>query len=174
MAIPSARLTPECEAGETGGFRNLFIAGRIAASLNVQLYPKEGAAAVGVIGRRCGGVGRMSADVAYVKLTRLPWGAIPEGELPVPPDLVVLLFSAVNSKRDVFGEVDDHLAQGVSLVWTVNPVSKRIRVYRQNGTTRSFHAGEAIENEPRLPGFRLFVGDAFPADVSDIVPRPKI
>lgn len=29
---------------------------------------------------------------------------------------------------------------------------------------RLFHATELIENEPALPGFRLAVGDVFPAD----------
>ena len=153
---PIARLPIE-QAIEPDGVKSFFIGGRIAAILNAQLYPHEGAAAVGVIGNRT------HASVAYERLSRFADRAIPEEELRVPPDLVVLIFSPVNPKRDVFGEVDDYLSQGVLLVWTVNPASKRIRVYRQDGTTRSFQACEVIENEPILPGFRLLVGEVFPA-----------
>lgn len=47
-----------------------------------------------------------------------------------------------------------------------NPDRRTIRIYRGDGTTRLFRAGETLENEPTLPGFRLPVADVFPEPVS--------
>lgn len=180
--IPSIELTPEeveraCERdgklyelidGELQekkvGFLALFIATRIAEQLNAQLYPGEGVAACEVMiycfdGRRHG----RKPDVVYVKLNRLHNGVIPEGDIFIAPDLVVEVLSPGNTGLEVDQKLEEYLAAGVPLVWIVNPNRRTIRVFRQDGTTHSFHAAEVIENEPVLPGLRLVVGDVFPA-----------
>src|SRR5688572_5217853 len=80
------------------GFLALFIATRIAEQLNAQLYPREGLAACELMiycfnGRDHG----RKPDVVYVKLTRLPNGAIPVGDIFLAPDLVVEVLSPGNS-----------------------------------------------------------------------------
>jgi Uma2 family endonuclease len=157
------------------GFEALFVAGQIIARLNVHFYPHEGAAATEVMiycfnGRSHG----RKPDVVYVRLSRLPNNEIPEGDIFVPPDLVVEVLSPGNSGSEVDEKLDEYLGAGIPLVWIVNPDRKSIRVFRQDGTTRSYHAGDVIENEPALPGFRLVVGEVFPADPSQVIPhRPK-
>lgn len=146
------------------GMLALFIATRIAERLNAHFYPREGVAACEAMvycfdGRRHG----RKPDVVYVKLTRLPNGQIPEGDIFIAPDLVVEVLSPGNTGLEVDQKLEEYLGAGVPLVWIVNPDRRTIRVFRQPGTTRLFHADEVIENEPALPGFRLVVGEVFPA-----------
>ena len=146
------------------GFEALFIAGQIIARLNAHFYPHEGAAATEVMiycfeNKRHG----RKPDVVYVKLSRLPGGRIPTGDVFIAPDLAVEVLSPGNSGTEVDEKLDEYLGAGVSLVWIVNPERSTIRVFRQDGTHRLFHAADVIENEPALPGFRLVVGDVFPA-----------
>jgi Uma2 family endonuclease len=178
---PPVRLTPEDveRAGERDGklyelidgelkekkvgFEALFIAGQILARLNAHFYPHEGVAAAEVMiycfnGRSHG----RKPDVVYVRLSQLPGGKVPKGDLFVAPDLVVEVLSPNNSGSEVDEKLDEYITSGVSLVWIVNPDRKTVRVFRQDGTHRLFHANDIIENEPALPGFRLVVGEVFP------------
>ena len=146
------------------GFRSLFVAGQVIARLNAHFYPHEGAAASEVMiycfkNKRHG----RKPDVVYVKLSRLPGGVIPEGDIFVPPDLVVEVLSPNNSGTEVDEKLDEYLGAGIPLVWIVNPERQTIRAFRQDDTHRLFHAADVIENEPALPGFRLVAGDVFPA-----------
>lgn len=146
------------------GFLALFIATRIAERLNAQLYPREGLAACEVMvycfnGRHHG----RKPDVVYVKLGRLPNGVIPEGDIFIAPDLVVEVLSPENTGLEVDDKLEEYLTAGVPLVWIVNPDRRTVRAFRQDGTHQLFHAADAIENEPALPGFRLVVGELFPA-----------
>ena len=145
------------------GFVALFIATRIAARLNDVFYPHQGAAAVEVMiycfDRRNHG---RKPDVVYVAADRLPGRKIPEGDLNFAPDLVVEVLSPGNSGIELDEKLNEYLGAGVALVWIVNPAAQTIRVYRNDGTTRLFRAGDVIENEPLLPGFRLVTGEVFP------------
>lgn len=150
------------------GFRSLFVAGQIIARLNACFYPHEGAAASEVMvycfdGRKHG----RKPDVVYVKLNRLPNGVIPEGDIFIPPDLVVEVLSPGNSGEEMDDKLAEYLGAGIPLVWIVNPARRTVRAFRQDGTHRLFGATDVIENEPVLPGFRLVVGDVFPPEDSN-------
>lgn len=93
----------------------------------------------------------------------MPGGTIPDGDVFVAPDLVVEVLSPGNSGNEVDEKLDEYLSAGIPLVWIVNPERRRIRAFRQDGTHHLFHAADVIEHEPTLPGFRLVVGDVFPA-----------
>jgi Uma2 family endonuclease len=146
------------------GTKSLFIASRICDRLNAVFYPQVGFAVVEAMiycfdrpnhGRK--------PDVSYVTLDRVPGKAIPEGDLHLAPDLVVEVLSHGNLGIELEDKLDEYLAAGVPMVWIVNPDRRTIRVYRNDGTTRLFRGQDAIENEPLLPGFRLVVGEVFPA-----------
>jgi Uma2 family endonuclease len=102
-------------------------------------------------------------DVVYVRMSRLPNGDIPAGDLMIAPDLVVEVLPPSNSGFELEEKLQEYLSAGIALVWIVHPNRRTIRVYRQDGTTQVFRATDIIENEPVLPGFRLLVGDVFPA-----------
>ena len=95
-------------------------------------------------------------DLAFVSLSRFVDGTIPKGDVDVVPDLVAEVLSAGTSGAELSDRLDDYLEAGIALVWIVNSDRKTIRVYRNDSTTRLFHAADVIESEPSLPGFRLF------------------
>jgi Uma2 family endonuclease len=181
-ATPPTQLTPEDVeiAGERDGklyelidgelkekhvgFWALFIAVRIAERLNAQFYPHDGAAAVEVMiycfDRKNHG---RKPDVVYVRNNQFPGNQVPDGDIHVPPHLVVEVLSPGNSGIEVQDKLDEYLVAGIPLVWIVNPDRRTIRVYRNDGTTHLFRGQEVIENEPLLPGFRLTISEVFPA-----------
>lgn len=149
---------------KTVGAKSLFIATRIAALVNAFFYPHTGFAACELMiycfkSKRHG----RKPDVVYVRLDRLPKGAIPDGDVFVPPDLVVEVLSPNNSGEEVDEKLAEYLGAGVPLVWIVSPARQTIRVFRQDGTHRMFELHETIESESALPGFRLALSDVFPA-----------
>ena len=146
------------------GTRSLFIAHRICERLNTAFYPAVGFAVVEAMiycfprprhGRR--------PDVIFAALDRFANRIIPVGDVFLAPDLVVEVLSPGNTGIEVEDKLNEYLDAGVPMVWIVNPESRTIRIYRADGTTRLFRGQEAIENETLLPGFRLVVGDVFPA-----------
>ena len=152
------------------GAQALFIATRIAALLNAFFYPHVGAAACEVM-IYCFGTKRQGRkpDVVYIQLSRLPGGVLPEGDVFIAPDLVVEVLSPKNSGMEIDRKIGEYLDAGVPLVWIVNPETRTIRAYRQDGSQRIFRISEVIENEPALPGFRLTVGGIFPAPAKPTV-----
>ncbi len=145
------------------GFVALFVATRIAERLNAKFYPQAGAAAVEAMiycfkkrnhGRK--------PDVVYVSNQRFAVGEMPEGDLFVAPNLVVEVLSPSNTGIELEQKLDEYLEAGVEIVWIVNPESRTIRIYRQDGTTKLFRAIDTIEGESALPGFSLKVSEIFP------------
>ena len=146
------------------GAEALYIAMRIAALLNALYDPKEGVALVEAMiycfdrpnhGRK--------PDVSFFWRSRLPEGRVPKGDFHVAPDLVVEVLSPSNTGIELEVKLDEYLLAGISSVWIVNPDRRSIRVYRNDGTTRLFRAGDIIEQELSLPAFRLCVAEVFPA-----------
>ena len=147
------------------GTEALFIGTRISERLNATLYPLHGFAAVEAMICCFDNANRgRKPDVVYVRLDRLPDRKIPRGDLQLAPDLVVEVLSPGNSGFEVEEKLNEYLGAGIALVWIVNSERRTVRVYRGDGTTQLYRAGAVIENEPALPGFRLMIGDIFPAN----------
>lgn len=154
------------------GCLSRFVATRICGRLNAVLYPRSGVAVVGAMtycfarpdhGRK--------PDVIYVRMDRLPGKRIPRGDLYVVPELATEVLSPEGSAFESQGRLDEYLEAGVATVWIVNPEGRTIRIYRNDGTSRLFRAGDVIEHEPLLPGFRMVVGDAFPEPLKGNFPN---
>jgi Uma2 family endonuclease len=148
---------------KTVGFESLVIATRISERFNAAFFPHTGVAAVEAMiycfsrpnhGRK--------PDVVYVQLDRFKDRNIPTGDLHLAPDVAIEVLSPGNSGIEIEEKLGEYLEAGVKMVWIVNPDARTIRIYRDDNTTRLFHAGDVIENEPLLPGFRLPVGEVFP------------
>ena len=90
----------------------------------------------------------------------------PTRQLPVVPDAYAAQPSpyAVRPTADAQVEpLPDPLLEksGVALVWIVDPAFETIVAYRPDGHPRLYHAGDTVEGEPHLPGFRVAVGRLF-------------
>ncbi len=53
-----------------------------------------------------------------------------------------------------------YLEAGVSLVWVIDPIHRRVALYRPDDEVPLIlHEGQVLENLPELPGFRCAVAN---------------
>lgn len=100
-------------------------------------------------------------DVAFIAAERLPPGGIPAGFWRFAPDLAVEVVSPSNSATEIQAKVLDYLAAGSRLVWVVDPATASVTVYRSRRDVRVATAGDALEDDEVLPGFRLGIEELF-------------
>jgi Uma2 family endonuclease len=84
-----------------------------------------------------------------------------------PPTMAV----EVRSENDYGPAAEDELAAkradyfeaGTQIVWDVDPIANRIRIYRAAAPDRfeSFHQGQEVDAEPVVPGWRMAVDGIF-------------
>ena len=101
-------------------------------------------------------------------LVRLPL-AVVRGKLPtletdwVPslPEVAVDVFFGKDRYGHLCDRVDEYLACGVSLVWTVEPVFRTVTVFRPGAEPELFNRTHTLSADPVLPGFSCPVADLF-------------
>jgi Uma2 family endonuclease len=91
-------------------------------------------------------------DVAFVSHSRLP-DITPTGFAEFAPDLAVEVLSPGDRPGDVLGKVADWLDAGSALVWVVDLSSRRVRVYRKDGSESIVEETDSLSGEDVLPGF---------------------
>jgi Uma2 family endonuclease len=104
-------------------------------------------------------------DVAFVVATRVPPRS--KGAVGVVPDLVVEIHSP--SDLDSTAGIEAALrkirlyqANGVRLLWAVNPSNLSVEVYHQGDSSPVIlAAGDVLDGEDVLPGFKLKVSKLF-------------
>jgi Uma2 family endonuclease len=102
-----------------------------------------------------------AADVAFISNERL-LDPPPRGFAELAPDLVVEVLSPDDRPGAVLAKVADWLAAGSHLVWVVDPVKRRARVYRADGSESHFDADGALDGESILPGFSVVLATILP------------
>jgi Uma2 family endonuclease len=103
------------------------------------------------------------ADVASYSFERLARGKVPDGLLPVVPDLIVEARSPSERWTDLFAKVVEYLRAGVRVVIVLDEQTATASVYRPDELQQIFHNGDALVVPDVLPGFsvpvqRLFEG----------------
>ena len=98
-----------------------------------------------------------SPDVAWVKLER--WHALTDAQRrkfpPLCPDFVVELRSATDSLVRLKDKMDEYLANGAQLGWLIDPLERKVYVYRPSAEVECLDDPERVSGEPLLPGFTL-------------------
>jgi Uma2 family endonuclease len=97
------------------------------------------------------------ADVSYYSYERLPKGEVPEGLLPVAPDLVVEVRSPSDGWSEIFTKVGEYLGTGVRVVIVLDAVSQTASVYRPEELQQIFHNSDELVVPELLPGFAVAV-----------------
>jgi Uma2 family endonuclease len=100
-------------------------------------------------------------DVGFISKARLPAG-LPEGYIPLAPDLAVEVVSPNDRASDIQEKVADYLRYGVRLVVVVYPKTKNVVVETAQGA-RTLTVDDTFDGGEVLPGFALPVRDLFPA-----------
>ena len=98
-----------------------------------------------------------SPDASWVLRSRL--AALSDEDknrfIPLCPDFVVELRSATDRLRVVQAKMAEYIANGARLGWLIDPIARRVYVYRPNAPVEVLDAPDTLSAEPVLAGFAL-------------------
>ena len=104
---------------------------------------------------------KRSPDLAWVKLGR--WQALTDDERrgfpPLCPDFVVELRSHTDSLRVLQEKMQEYIANGARLGWLIDPIEKKVYVYRPDTGVECLDNPASLSGEPLLAGFTLALDD---------------
>ena len=102
------------------------------------------------------------ADVCYVSYSRLSKEAeVPDGVIPVTPDLVVEVRSPFDTWSNVIAKMLDYIRAGVPVVVILDPKTRSASVFRNQDRQDIFEADEILTVPDVLPGFAVSVASLF-------------
>jgi Uma2 family endonuclease len=100
-------------------------------------------------------------DVSFIRLERLPVSQEPAGPCPIAPDLAVEVVGPQDLFYAVAGKVKEFLNAGVSMVWVVDPATRKVHVHRADRPGTILREHDHLSEESVLPGFRCKVAEIF-------------
>lgn len=100
---------------------------------------------------------RRSPDLAWVKKEK--WDALSEEEKkkfpPFCPDFVVELRSPSDLPGNLRAKMEEYIENGAALGWLIDPLERKVYVYRPNAEIRILENPESVSGEPELKDFTL-------------------
>ena len=98
-------------------------------------------------------------DVAWVRNDRLDLLTDEQWQhfLPLCPDFVLELRSPSDGMRALQHKMEEYRDNGAQLGWLLDPVAKRVHVYRPGTTPEILDSPSIVSAEPLLRGFALDV-----------------
>ena len=98
-----------------------------------------------------------SPDASWVK--REKWEALTkdqrEGFAPLCPDFVIELRSRTDLLSDLHAKLQEYIDNGARLGWLIDPLDKRVYVYRPDQPIEVRDDPVSVSGDPVLPGFEL-------------------
>ncbi|WP_337174157.1 Uma2 family endonuclease [Paludisphaera sp.] len=125
------------------------------------------AAGEGAVRTRRGPDTLRGPDVQYFSYARWPREArrsspgAPVKLPPVAPDVVVEVVSPNDRRAEVQEKVEEYLAAGALAVWVVRPDDRTVAIHRDGADPTTLAEGDAIDDQPELPGFRCMAAEIF-------------
>jgi Uma2 family endonuclease len=101
-------------------------------------------------------------DVSFIRYGRFPGGVLPKGWAKIRPDLAVEVVSPNETVYELDDKLEDYEKVATPLVWVVNPNSRTVMVYRNDGPVSRLHEDDELSGEDIIPGFRCQVRDILP------------
>jgi len=102
---------------------------------------------------------RRSPDLSWIRNER--WEALsPEQQEQFPPlcpDFVVELRSKTDSLRSLTEKLEEYIANGAQLGWLIDPLERKVHIYRPGLAVQILSDPETVSGEPLLKGFVLDV-----------------
>jgi Uma2 family endonuclease len=98
-----------------------------------------------------------SPDAAWVRRSRLA-GLTREQKqkfLPLCPDFAIELRSPTDNLRAVLDKMQEYLDNGAQLGWLLDPLTRRVHVYRPERPPEILEAPNTVSADHLLPGFSL-------------------
>jgi Uma2 family endonuclease len=97
------------------------------------------------------------ADVAFYSYNRVPAGPLPQGYLPVAPELVFEIRSPTDRWGAILTKVGEYLQAGVAVVCVLDQTTERCHVYRNEEEIQEFLPDQDLTLPDVLPEFRVAV-----------------
>ena len=152
-----------CETGPSGG-RHGEVVMQLCVALGKFVIPRRlgrlAASDVGILLEHDPDTVR-EPDILYISAERLPLDVEVTGYYEVVPDLVVEITSPSDTRSAVTDKALMWLSYGARMVWTVNPESRSVDVYRAGERAVTLRDPDALDGIDILPGFDLPVRDIF-------------
>jgi len=102
---------------------------------------------------------KRSPDLSWVKRSR--WEALTRQQqqefAPLCPDFVLELRSPSDALAYVQDKMREYLDNGAQLGWLIDPIEKKVYIYRPQATVECLEDPQAVSGDPVLPGFMLDV-----------------
>jgi len=102
---------------------------------------------------------KRSPDLAWAKNEK--WNALSAEEKkkfpPLCPDFVVELRSPSDSLVNLQNKMKEYIENGAALGWLIDPLEKKVHVYRPDAETEVLDNPKQVGGEPLLKGFSLNV-----------------
>ncbi|MEP7340607.1 MAG: Uma2 family endonuclease [Acidobacteriota bacterium] len=96
-------------------------------------------------------------DMSWIKLAR--WNQLTEEQRksfpPICPDFVVELRSPSDSLKELKAKMEEYIENGAQLGWLIDPIQKKVFVYRPGRQAEELDNPASISGEPLLKGFTL-------------------
>jgi len=100
---------------------------------------------------------KRSPDVSWMPQTK--WEALSHAERNtfshVVPDFVIELRSTTDRLIEIQEKMAEYIKNGVRLGWLIDPLERKVHVYRENGEVEVLNDPETVSGENVLPGFVL-------------------
>lgn len=100
---------------------------------------------------------KRSPDFAWVRNER--WDALSEDEQerfpPLCPDFVVELRSRTDVLKNLQQKMEEYVANGARLGWLIDPLERKVHVYRPDAPVEELDNPQTISGEPLLRGLEL-------------------
>lgn len=103
----------------------------------------------------------LAPDVAFISREHIPESGIPKKYWPGAPDLAVEVLSPGDTAREVEKKVNQWLAAGARLVWTINPGRRSATIHRALGDAFTLSEKDELDGEDVVPGFRCRLSEIF-------------
>ena len=98
-----------------------------------------------------------SPDASWISNDR--WNALSDeqrsGFATICPDFVVELRSSSDSLRKVQSKMDEYIENGASLGWLIDPVERKVHIYRPENEVEILADPREVSGEPILKRFTL-------------------
>jgi Uma2 family endonuclease len=98
-----------------------------------------------------------SPDASWIRQER--WNALTKeqrvGFAPICPDFVVELRSPSDRLSELQDKMQEYLANGARLGWLIDPIDKRVEIYRPGQPVETRDNPATVSGDPVLPGFVL-------------------
>lgn len=100
-------------------------------------------------------------DVSFIRRGRLPEERVPNGHVPIAPDLAVEVVSPNDPVYEIDTKVQEYLNADVPWVWVVNPETRTVHIYSAAGTVEMLGEQDELTLPELIASFCCKVGELF-------------